>query len=328
MSKKSTIQPFGPLFIITAAVLWSIDAYLRTSLYALPPVLVSFWEHLLGLVIITPFFLPRWKEVQKLTKKEWGGIITVALFASSLGVIFYTYALGQVGFAEFSVVVLLQQTQPIWAIITAAVILKEPVTKHFVAWALLSMVGVYLIVFKDLVPNLDTGASTVTAGVFALLAAVAWGSGTSLGKLVLNKVSFGVTAFLRFSLAAVFSFILFTLFSILQQVGGAETVFGSSYAFNQIGALSGEQWQSIMLIVLITGATAFLIYYYGLKRTPARVATICELAWPASALLIGIVWFGNTFTWSQILGMLILTVSMVVVSFSQKEGVGYVMEKE
>ena len=31
---------------------------------------------------------------------------------------------------------------------------------------------------------------------------------------------------------------------------------------------------------------ALAIYYYGLKRTPARITTICELVWPASAVFI------------------------------------------
>ncbi|MCX7996529.1 MAG: DMT family transporter [Patescibacteria group bacterium] len=59
---------------------------------------------------------------------------------------------------------------------------------------------------------------------------------------------------------------------------------------------------------------AELPYYRGLKHTPARVATICELAWPASALVIGVVFFQNTFTASQIVGIIMLLGSMLMSS--------------
>jgi drug/metabolite transporter (DMT)-like permease len=51
------------------------------------------------------------------------------LFSGALGTIFYTAALGKVQYVQFSVVVLLQQLQPIWAILMASFLLKEKIEK-------------------------------------------------------------------------------------------------------------------------------------------------------------------------------------------------------
>jgi drug/metabolite transporter (DMT)-like permease len=327
MEKK--LSSFGPLLIVGASLLWSIDGFIRaSSLYALPPVLMTFWEHFLGLFLITPFFWSKRHEIKTLTRKDWMPILAIAFFAGPLAGIFYTYALTQISFANFSIVVLLQQTQPIWAILIAGIMLKEKITAKFLILAAVAMSGVYLIVFKVLVPNLNTGNGTALAGMLALLAAMAWGSATSFGKYVLHKVSFGTMAFLRFSLASLFAFILFGIFSAVQAVTGAKDIFGKAHNLNQLFSLTTAQWENLVLIVLISGAGAMLVYYFGLKQTKARVATICELAWPASSLVIGILFFKNTFNVTQIVGIVLLIAAMISISVTQRGKDVVIPEKE
>ena len=103
----------GPLFIIIAALLWSFDALLRRSLYTLPSSVIVFYEHLLGAIILLPLLARYIKEAKKMNRREWLSILVVSLFSGALGTIFYTKALGMVQYIQFSVVVLLQQLQPI-----------------------------------------------------------------------------------------------------------------------------------------------------------------------------------------------------------------------
>lgn len=317
-SKQTGTLGFWPLCIAGAAFLWSLDAFFRTELYALPPVLVSFWEHLIGLVVIAPFFVKYMADLRLLGRREWLALLYIGLLAGPVGLILYMTALTQTSFANFSIVVLLQQTQPIWAILFAAVLLKERITTRFLVFAAVAMAGVYLIVFPDLKPNFDTGEATLLAGVLALLAAGCWGTATAVGKYALQSVHVATVTFVRFVLAAAFSLLVFVGFALLQQSIGTEAVLGTSYVLGDIASLSAAQWQSVMMIVLITGAGAMLLYYFGLKRVPARVATIFELTWPASSLVIGIVAFDNTFTVTQIIGIVSLVISMVVIARTQR----------
>src|ERR1035437_5724446 len=120
------ILAFGPLFVIIAALLWSADGLLRISLYTLPPAVIVVYEHLLGFIVLL-FIGKKWfRDLKKMTRKEWFAIGIVALFSGALGTILYTAALQQINYSSYSVVVLLQQQlQPIWAIATAAILLKE-----------------------------------------------------------------------------------------------------------------------------------------------------------------------------------------------------------
>ena len=59
---------------------------------------------------------------------------------------------------------------------------------------------------------------------------------------------------------------------------------------------------------------ALLIYYYGLKRVKASRAAILELAWPASAVLVGYFWLHQSLTVSQSIGGLVLTGAILMIA--------------
>lgn len=237
-----------------------------------------------------------------MTKKEWLAIGIVSLFSGALGTIFYTAALGKVNYIQYSVVVLLQQLQPIWAISAAAILLKEKITKQFVLWAILALGAAYAITFKDLSVNLTTGSGTLIAGLLALSAGILWGSSTAISKYVLNKVSFLTATALRFFLAPIFAFLFI--------IGSNQT--------QALFTLDTSQWESLLLIVFSTGMVALAIYYYGLKKTPARVTTICELVWPASAIFIDFFYYHKGLSVTQLAGVVVLLFVIYKVSGFKK----------
>ena len=293
---------FGPIFIIIAALLWSFDGLLRRSLFILPPSLIVFWEHALGALLLIPFVVYFGLHLKKLTLKEWIAIIVVSLFSGALGTIFYTAALGKINYIQFSVVALLQQLQPIWAITAAAILLKEKINEKFLRWAILAIAASYLITFRDLKFNLSSDFQTLVAAGLALGAGVMWGTSTAFSKIVLNKVSHITATFLRFLIAPFFALIF--LFSTSPQTN--------------IFSLTNSQWLTLLAITLSTGMVALLIYYYGLKRTPARVTTVLELAWPASAIFIDYFYFKKPLSFTQLIGVAILFFAMYQVSKFRK----------
>ena len=301
MLKK--ILGFGPLFVIIAALLWSFDGILRITLYSLPPAVVVFYEHFLGAIVLLFLVKFWWGDLKKMTRKQWIAITIVSLFSGALGTILYTAALGLINYTQYSVVVVLQQQlQPTWAIGTAALLLKEKITKRFLGWAMLALVAAYMVTFKDLTVNLATGSGTITAGVFALLAGLMWGSSTAISKYVLNKVSFMTGTALRFYLAPVFAFL----------------IVGFNRQLPSLFSLNTNQLITLILITFSTGLVALAIYYYGLKKTPARVTTICELVWPASAIFIDYVYFHKSLSLTQILGVIILLYAINKVAVYKK----------
>lgn len=293
---------YGPLFVISAAFLWSLDGLLRRYLYTLPATVIVFWEHVFGALIILPFCLSRFKEIKKLKKLDWLTFIAIAFFSSTLATIFYTSALGKVNYIQYSVVVLLQQLQPIFAISLAAILLKEKITPRFLRYAFLAIVGAYLVSFKELTINLETGAGTVLAAFLALGAGVFWGTGTVLGRYVLAKVGNVTATGLRFWLTVPIA--LGAVFATQSQ--------------GQLLNLNQTQWLMLLAITLSTGMVAMLIYYYGLKRIEAKVSTVCELFWPVSAVIIGFFYLKEVLTLTQIIGSFFILYSIYQISFWQK----------
>ncbi len=286
------------VFIIIASLLWSMDGLIRINLYTLPPIVIVFFEHLLGLILILPFSISAIKQIKNLKGKEIAALVFVGIFSGAVATILYTSALAKVNYISFSVVALLQQLQPIWAIIGAKLILKEKISSKYIPWAILAIASTYLITFKNLDVNIGRDKETIIAGIFALLAGMLWASSTSLSKVGLKNVASNTALVVRFVVATVFSLLLVFAFQVQTAMISVNTT----------------QLQYLALLALIAGALGTGIYYFGLKRTPAKISAIAELTWPASAFFIDLFYFHTQFTITQLIGFIILITSIFMVS--------------
>ncbi len=260
---------FGPLLIFCAAALWALDGITRRSLYHLPPVTIVFYEHLIGLIILSPFIYQIMKS-QRLTKKVWLIAGIVGLLGGLLGTLFITTALASVHFIAFSVVYLIQKLQPLFTITTAQLLLKERVDQGYIKWAGLALVAAFFVTFPNGQMNLATGAGTIVAALYSLGAAAAWGTGTTFSKMLLNEVSDKGSTVLRYFTATLWSGLALVL---MGKVGSLWLV-GPSEA------------SRLVLIAFTTGLAAMFVYYRGLKITEAKVSTIMELAFPLLAVFV------------------------------------------
>lgn len=280
----------GALAVVLAALLWSVDGLLRRHLYSLPPSVVVFWEHMLGLVFLLPFLWASREKFRGLTRKQWGAMGLVALMSGAGGTILYTAALGQIQYIPFSVVVLLQQLNPIFAIAAAALLLRERLSPKFLGLSAVALAGAYLVTFPELSVNFETGKGTLTAALYAVGAAACWGVGTAFSKYALKGTSYPHITAIRFGLTAIISFFF---------------VIGSS-SLGAVSDLTQTQFLYLLAITCSTGLVALLFYYYGLQRVAASRAAILELAWPLSAVIVGWIWLDQGLTLTQGIGAAVL----------------------
>jgi len=283
----------GSILIIGAAFLWAFDGVLRRYLYDLPPITIIFFEHLFGLIILFPFV---WKYLfkTKLEKREWFLVVLVSILSGLLGTLWFTTALLKVHFISFSVVFLLQKLQPLFAVGTASIFLKEKLKKDYILWALLALSSAYFVTFPDGKINFSTGEETIWAALYALGAAFAWGSSTTFSKLFLGKVKAEVGTFYRFLITGLLAFPLIFIFK--HQAS--------------ILAPTPTQFGLFLLIALSTGMLALLLYYKGLKRTPVHISTILELTFPFIAILLDFSLYGTRLSLSQWLASFVLVFSI------------------
>lgn len=303
MIKESGLKYSGDslaaVLVIMAAFLWAVDGIvLRPLLYGLPVSLVVFLESLIATVLITPFMLRKFIVLKKLSYKDWFAFLSVAIFGGALGTMAITKALFFVNHVNLSIVILIQKLQPVFAITLAAIFLGERLPLRFFGYTGAALIGAYVMTFGLSIPSIDQTDKTFYAALFALLAAISFGSSTVLSKRALRNVSFEMATYLRFSLSTV---IMLLISLVSGSIAGAANI-------------STSQLLIFLLIALTTGGSAIFIYYYGLKRIPASVAAICELAFPLGAIVLEYFLRGNILSPVQWIGALVLLMNILIVT--------------
>jgi|SRR3989344_944265 len=304
----------APVFIMIAASLWAVDALFRTQLtYSIPSSSIVFFEHLLGFLILSPIFFKNLKSVRALRLPDWVNLIAMTVVSSVLGTIFFTQALAK-SFSEFDFVtpILLQKLQPIFVVGLSAVFLKEKITKKFIVLAMFALIGSYVMSF-GLTPVKLSLAGKELVVMLALGATFCWGAGTIMSKKVLKVLDFPVATALRFLLAVPIALLFaYTL--------------NQTYDFTKLGF---EQiWRFIVIASVTGGAVSLILYYKGLQNTQAKISTFAELAYPIVSIFIAITALNpygkpQSLTLEQIVGIIILLVSIVLISFERKSAEEY-----
>ncbi|HEY8678810.1 MAG TPA: DMT family transporter [Candidatus Dormibacteraeota bacterium] len=269
---SGVVDRFSVVLVAVAATLWASDAYFRARLIGhLTATQIVVLEDALVSLFLVVFLIRGLPEMRRLSGRGWAAIGLIALGPQAIATILFTTSFSYGHFAETFV---LQQTQPLIAILLAWIVLGERRRPWFWPAAALAVVGVYMVVFAQnlAAPFSDLQHGRLAAGLFALGAAALWASGTVLGRFVLGpgKLSFPTTTALRFTLALPVLILI-----VLVQNGTAGF---SHYRTPDLLPFLG--------IALIPGLVALLLYYRALSSTPATLATIAEMAFPVAATFI------------------------------------------
>jgi drug/metabolite transporter (DMT)-like permease len=300
---RSTI--LGALAICLSASLWGLDGVALTPrLYNLPVPLVVFLLHAVPFALMQPFLFKGYRTFRTLRRGDWVVLLLVALTGGILGTFSIVKALFLVNFNQLSVVVLIQKLQPVFAIVLAGLLLKERITPRFLTWAVVAIAGAYLLTFGLSLPDLETGATTAQAAMWAAIAAAAFGSATVFGKRLLSALDFREATFGRYGLTA-----LLALVYLLASGTGVP-----------LAEVTSQNWLLILLIGLTTGSGAIFLYYFGLTRVRAIVATICELSLPLSAILFDYLINGSVLGPWQWIGAAVLIAAITMVSLRPARG--------
>ncbi len=270
MDKQGNQILRGTIAISISAIMWGFDGVVLTPrLFNLDVLYVVFILHLFPFLLMNVFLFNQYKHLKTFVRQDYVTFLLVAFFGGALGTYAIVKALFLVDFQQLSVVVLLQKLQPIFAIVLAGILLKEKIKKNFMIWAGVAIVSSYFLTFGFNLPNLSTDTDTIYAALFALLAAFSFGSSTVFSKKILLNHNFITATFYRYG---------FTSIILLLAV----VITGK---YNLIEQTTPENWLYFAIIGLTTGSGAIFIYYYGLRRVKAIIATISELLFPISAIL-------------------------------------------
>lgn len=282
----------APAMIVVAAMLWGTDGLWRTELLkTMSAPAIVFWEHAI-LVVAVGWLLWRDRAIlARLSGRDWLAAAVIGMGASAIATVLFTQAFR---LASPTTVLLLQKTQPLFAIGLAALLLNEPLPRRFWPLVPVALVGAYLITFGDTGPlaSLATVGDVPLGAAMAIGAAALWGAGTVLGRRLLATVPFETLTALRFTLAL-------PILGLLAATTG--------WAVPGPAALP-----SLLILALVAGLAGLLLYYRGLRETPAAVATLCELSFPVTAILVNATVLGTGIKLNQVIGIALLWGALAV----------------
>ena len=284
----------GALLIAIGAALWGTDAVLRVPLIdTMSSSAIVLAEHLLLLAYSVPILLWYRASFARLGAAQWATLILIGWGSSGLATVLFT-----AGFAtgDPTTVILLQKMQPLFAITLARLMLREPFGRAYWLCFAVAIVGGYLVSFGSLEPIWKLSEAQLLTAVYAIGAALLWGAGTVFGRFVLADLPFPALTAARFFVALPFLAALAFVQGVAGQVAPgiiAEPLF-------------------LILLAVGPGLLSLLLYYRGLSGTPASVATLAELAFPGTAVVLNWLFLGRLVSPTQLVGFFLLWGAIVV----------------
>ncbi|MEK6274942.1 MAG: EamA family transporter [Actinomycetota bacterium] len=271
----------GVAAVAVAAGLWGTDALLRRPLaHSTQAATIVLGEHVFLVVLMLPVIAAALPALWRAGPRFVAAAVVVGAGSSALATILFTQAFVH---GDPVTPVVLQKVQPLIAISLAGAMLGERPRARFGLFLLGGLAGTWLMAFPSPV---DVSLHGRAPALYALAAAGLWALGTVLGRFLSRKLPF-------------------------EQVTAVRFAFGLPAALAAVlvlGAPATASWHDegfIVLLALVTGLVALLLYYWGLQRTTASVASVAELSFPVVAIAVGYLAFDATLTSSQLAGVVL-----------------------
>ena len=270
-----------------AAGLWGMDALLRRPLaHSTEAATIVLGEHVFLALAFLPVIVVALPALWRAGPRYVAAGIVIGAGSSAIATILFTEAFVR---GDPVTPVVLQKVQPLVAVSLAAVILGERPRPRFALFLLGGLAGTWLMAFPS---PFDVSLHGLLPSLYALAAAGLWALGTVLGRFLSFELSFEHVTAVRFAFG-------------LPAALAAVLVLGAPLR------ASAHDELFIALLAIVTGLVALLLYYWGLKRTTASVASLAELTFPVVAIAVGYFVFDATLTSTQLAGV-VLT-SLVVI---------------
>jgi drug/metabolite transporter (DMT)-like permease len=271
----------GVAAVAVAAGLWGTDALLRRPLaHSTQAATIVLGEHAILVVIMLPIIAAALPALWRAGPRFVAAAVVVGAGSSALATILFTQAFVH---GDPVTPVVLQKVQPLIAVSLAGAVLGERPRARFGLFLLGGLAGTWLMAFPS---PFDVSLHGRAPALYALAAAGLWALGTVLGRFLSRRLTFVHVTAVRFA---------FGLPAALAAV-------------LVLGAPATASWHDegfIVLLALVTGLVALLLYYYGLRRTTASVASVAELSFPVVAIAVGYLAFDATLTSSQLAGVVL-----------------------
>ena len=280
--------------VALAASLWGTDTLLRSSLVqTVPASTLVMWEHLLALVVLSPFLPGALRAARRLSGRQLAALLVIGAGSSAVATILFSRAFA---YGDPVTPTVLQQLQPLFAITLAALLLGERPRPRLAVFAVPALVGAWLVAFPS---PLHVAVRDATPALLAVAAAALWAGGTVLGRGLTGSLSPRDLVTLRFAIGLVTALVV-------------------TVSTHQSLTVPPAALPRIVGLAWIPGLLALWLYYAGLRSTPATRATLAELSYPVVGTLLGVLVLGVVVDASQWTGIVVVVAAVTGLSLWER----------
>ncbi|WP_173918677.1 DMT family transporter [Halobacillus sp. Marseille-Q1614] len=285
----------GVGLVMLAAICWGISGGIADILMTRgwDPIVISFYRGAVGFICFFTWFLFRFRQIWIVSKRLyiWSLLAGVGVAGN-----FTFYFLG-IQASSVAVAATLMYTAPVFVLLISFLLRIERST--WFKWGCISgvLMGIILLTgaynTDSLSVSLLGAAAGLAAGLSYALFIFGFKNASSIGK---PQTSLTI---------AFFSFCL--ILFLFTDKGESAAVVTSS----DIG------W--FLLLGLVGAGISFILYVIGIRKTAASTASMVAMVEPVTASLFGVLLLGDQLTLIQVLGMVLILVTITVLSVKQSD---------
>ncbi|WP_421380830.1 DMT family transporter [Bacillus salacetis] len=267
----------NPYFILVIGVISVSTSAILVKVSSADAGVIAFYRLLFTILLMSPvFFIKYWKELKKITMKDWGYAMAAGFFLAFHFILWFE-SLNYTSVASSTVLVTLQ---PLFAFLGTYLFFKEKFSKT----ALLS--GALAI----------SGSIVISWGDFRISGMALWGDLLALlaCALVTAYLLFGQNVRKRLSLVT-YTFIVYLISTIVLFI----------YVWlkgEKLGPYPKEEWVYFLLLAIIPTLLGHTLFNWSLKWLSTSTISMAILFEPVGASILAYYLLGEAVIMSQVIG--------------------------
>ncbi len=293
----------GPALVGAGASMWGLETYWRLPLARkLDPDILVFHEHWMGLLLTSPFLILGARALRTVSRKATVSIVASAVLGSALGTVCFTRALTLL---NSSLANLLLNVQPIISVLVSWVWLRERPRARFYPWAAVALACGVAMAWNP--GGVESPHRLGLGLLFIAATALCWGASTTFGRAAMMEIDFKTGTALRYLIGTFATFALAGFDGNL----GERLRWGVLFTPSTLKQMAG--------LLIVAALTPTFLYFAGLARTKASVATFAEMAQTFASLFITWGVLGDALVPHQVAAGVVLLGAVVMINRSVDE---------
>ncbi len=290
----------GPSLVILGASMWGLETLWRVRLNAkFDPDILVFHEHWMGLVLTLPFLVRGAGALRGVSRKAMVSMVASGVLGSALGTVCFTAALTLL---NASLANLLLNVQPVISVLVSWFWLRERPLPRFYPWAAVALACGATMAWS---PEAVEAPHRLGLGLLFIAAtAICWGASTTFGRAAMIEIDFRTGVSLRYLIGTVATFVIAAVNGRVAERLRWPVLWTSSTLKDMAGLL------------VVAAITPTFLYFAGLARTRASVATFAEMAQTFASLIITWGVLGEALSLRQVVAGAVLLVAVFFINRS------------